>query len=385
MPHSAPRLTARGLTVFVAFALVVTVGAVTSTPALSSLAAVVGIPLLLGPWLAGRRGRSALAGVELHAHVVPGTVEVGGEMHVRLSVTHRSSDRTDLPPLGLAPVHHRWRPRGAGSGGIGGRGRLAPPAASLLVLPAPAPGRTEACLLPVPTGRRGVFVLPPQPTWATDPFGLFAVTGPSTPEVTAVIHPAPVPPREDLPELVPAGAGFDATGRSLAGGGIGDLEGIRPYVAGDRLSLLDWSARARYGAWFVRQFGTEGALAVSVVIDDRAGVHRRHEFEQLVATTLWVLTEAVDSGRSAQLRTLSGGGYAFGPGERGRAEARMVLAELQPRGTGAAARPAPAPRGPALLLTTRTGAERLTPSGPAAAPTGSAGSGVVPGPRVVVI
>ena len=383
MARSAPRVTARGLAVFTAFGLVIVVATLTSTPELAPLAVTLGIPLLAGPWLARRRARSALATTELHAHVEPGTIEVGGEMQVHLSVTHRASGSHALAPLGLAPTERRWTVRGAGPGGVRYRGRLAPSPGSLLALPTPAPGRTEACLLPVPTGRRGVFELPPQPTWATDPFGLFAVTGPATPAVTAVIHPAPVLHGTDLPELAPAGTGTDASGHSSAGGGIGDLEGIRPYVPGDRLSLLHWSAKARYGTWFVRQFSTEGTLALSVVIDDRVGVHRRLEFEQLVATTLWILTEAIEAGRSARLHTLSGRQYAFVPGERGRAEARMVLAELQPLGTDGSSRLAPGDRD-SLLLTTRTGAERLAPSDAVMASAQGARTGLS-GPRVVVV
>ena len=382
MPRSAPRVTARGLAVFSTFGLVVVIATLTSTPELTPLAATLGVPLLVGPWLAGRRARSGLATAELHAHVEPGSVEVGGEMQVHLSVTHRASSGNTLPPLGLAPTDDRWT-RGAGSGGVRHRSRLAPSIGSLLALPTPAPRRTETCLLPVRTGRRGVFELPPQPTWATDPFGLFAVIGPSTPAVTAVVHPAPVLPSEHLHDFEVAGTGADASGHSSAGAGIGDLEGIRPYVPGDRLSLLHWSAKAHYGTWFVRQFGTEEALTLSVLIDDRIGVHRRLEFELLVATTLGILTEAIHTGRSVQLHTLSGRRYNFGPGERGQAEARMVLAELQPLGTDAWARMAPASPD-TLLLTTRTGAERLDPRGMVTAGAGRSGFGVS-GPRVVVV
>ncbi len=383
MPRSAPRVTARGLAVFATFGLVVVVATLTSTPELTPLAVTLGIPLLLGPWLADRRARSAMATTEFHAHVEPGTVEVGGEMQVHLSMTHRASPGHAPPPLGLAPTEHRWTVRGAKSDGVRRQGRLAPSARSLSALPTPAPGRTETCLLPVPTGRRGVFELPPQSAWATDPFGLFGVTGPSTPAMTAVVHPAPAVTGEDLPELVATGIGADAPGHSSAGGGIGDLEGIRPYVPGDRLSLLDWSAKARYGTWFVRHFGAEGTLVLSIVIDDRVGVHRRPDFEQLVATVLWILTKAIETGRSAQLHTLSGRHYAFAPGERGRAEVRLVLAALQPQGNDTRAGMAPAPKD-SLLLTTRTGAERLDPRDPVM---GGAERAVIglSGPRVVVV
>jgi hypothetical protein len=376
--RSAPRLTARGLAVFALFGLVVATATATDTPELAPLAVVVGIPLLLGPWLAGRRAQAAWAGAEFHAHVDPATAGVRGSMHLHLSVTHRAQSRASLPPLGLPPTESRWRNRGPATGS-GQRGsRLAPAMGSLLVLPTPAPGRTATCRIPVPTGRRGVFELPEQTTWTTDPFGLFGAAGPSTPVVTAVVHPLPIPPREPPPELKAPLSGADRLGPSRIGAAVGDLEGIRPYVVGDRLSLLHWPAKARYGSWFVRQFGTEGAVAISFVIDDRPGVHRRREFEQLVATTLWILTEAAETGRVADLLTLSGRRYTFGTGELGRAEVRLVLAELQPSGTATSPLPPAVPHD-AVLLTTRTGADRLVP------PRAGGTDVDLPGSRVVVV
>ncbi len=369
--------------VFAAFSVVVGSATMTATPELAPLAVVIGIPLLMAPWLAGRRARSVREGVEFHAHVEPATVEIGGEAQVHLSVTHRAPVGASLPSLGLAPTGHRWR-RIEESDGMRRRGRLAPSADSLLVLPSPAPGRTGTCLLSVPTWRRGVFELPPQRSWTTDPFGLFAAAGPSTPRLTAVIHPVPVPPGEPLPELTAPVGGVDTLGHAPSGSGIGDLEGIRPYVAGDRLSLLHWSAKARYGTWFVRQFGTEGTVGVSVVIDDRPGVHRRPQFEQLMATALWILTEATEAGRGAHLLTLSGRRYSFSPGGRGSVDARRVLAELQPVGRGASMHHPVVPRD-TVLLTTRTGADRLTPTPTAASPGGGGAGIIAPGARVVVV
>jgi uncharacterized protein (DUF58 family) len=156
-------------------------------------------------------------------------------------------------------------------------------------------------------------------------------------------------------------------------------------MVGDRLSMLHWPAKARYGAWFVRQFGGEGAAAVPLVIDDRAGVHRRADFERLVSAMLWALDEAMDGGHPVLFLTLSGRSLSLEPSERGRAEAWLILAELQPTSMRSSWLPLIPDR--AVLLTTRTGAERLTrPSG------ASTGVGVVKRPisaitegRVVVI
>jgi uncharacterized protein (DUF58 family) len=142
-------------------------------------------------------------------------------------------------------------------------------------------------------------------------------------------------------------------------GGLGELEGIRPYVPGDRLSLLYWPSKARYGAWFVRQFGGEEATAVALVLDDRAGVHRRADFERLVSAVLWVVDGALADGTPVLLCTLSGGTVALAPTDQGRAESRRMLAEVQPTPAGSRGWTSRTLPEGAIVLTSETGAVRL--------------------------
>ena len=352
------RPTIRGIVALLTFGFVVVTAIVTGTPELAPLAVVIGVPLVAGPWLAHRRSRSATTSLVLHAHVEPVAVEAGNPSHVKLSVTNRATAGATAPSLGLPNVEGRWCADGTGSD-LDTRVRwVAPPMSSLQGLGAPAPGRTESCFLAVPTDRRGVFTLPPQRSWAHDPFGLVGAPGPVTPIVVAVVHPVPL----HLTHLdVGAAAslvGSTSTLYSGSGSGLGELEGLRPYVVGDRLSLLHWPAKIRYGTWFVRQFHAEGAATVSIVLDDRAGVHRRFDFERLVSATLWSVLETTRTPHAAHLMTLAGRSYSFAPGEQGRADARLALAGLQPVALRA---PARTPTLPAdvVVLTTRTGAERL--------------------------
>jgi uncharacterized protein (DUF58 family) len=157
--------------------------------------------------------------------------------------------------------------------------------------------------------------------------------------------------------------GSTSTLDSGSGNGLGELEGLRPYMAGDRLSLLHWPAKVRYGTWFVRQFDGEGTAAASIVLDDRAGVHRRIDFERLVSATLWCVLETIRSPCAAHVLTLAGRSYSFAPSEQGRADARLVLAGLQPLALRAPARTPDIPAD-AVVLTTRTGAERLVQHSP---------------------
>ncbi|HEX7444679.1 MAG TPA: DUF58 domain-containing protein, partial [Acidimicrobiales bacterium] len=329
MSLSELRPTSRGIVALGTLVMVVVAAVVTGTPELAPLAVALGVPLVVGPVLALRRSSFALASVAFHAHVEPGAVEAGSTMEVRLSVTNRSSTGTKFPQLSLPDIGGRWRPTGGDPGPATKPLWVAPSVPSLRALPHPGPGRTESCLLEVPTGRRGVFTLPPQQTWSHDPFGLVGAPGPRTPVVVAVIHPVPYRPGglvigSPTPTV---GSTSTLTVDSGSGDGMGELQGIRPYVAGDRLSLLHWPAKVRYGTWFVRQFDAEGTGSVSVVIDDRAGVHRRVEFERLVSAALWAVLETTRSTRAVHLVTLSGRSYSFAPSEQGRAEARLVLAD----------------------------------------------------------
>ncbi len=242
-------------------------------------------------------------------------------------------------------------------------------------------------LLDVPTGRRGVLELPSQHTWAHDPFGLVGTPGPSTPVVFAAVFPSPI--RLDQP--IAAGpepvAGTLSNGSPAPGGGTGELEGIRPYVPGDRLVLLHWPAMARYGTWFVRQFSAEGGTARSIVLDDRVGVHRRAEFERLISAALGAVDEMTGEHRAVSLVTLSGQSYSFEPTDQGRSSARLVLAELRPTGARDAIGRAPIPPD-AVLLTTRTGAERLMQRPPGSkrlAPRDARVGTSFPSSRVVVV
>jgi uncharacterized protein (DUF58 family) len=288
-------------------------------------------------------------------------------MEVLVAVTTRASGPHRPPRLGLVSPDRQWHVRGAIIPVPHRPPWCAPSAVSLTPLPTPEAGTTGRCTLSVPTRRRGVLELPPQASWAHDPLGLFGARGPLTPAVIAVVHPSPIDPGGSITRLSDPMAGTGAPVSSASGGGLGDLEGIRPYVPGDRLSLLHWPARARYGSWFVRQFGGESTDALPLLLDDRAGVHRRADFDRLVSATLWAVDYALDNGQTVVLSTLSGRATTFAPNDQGHADARLLLAELQPaRSRSPASSPVAISAG-AHLLTTRTGAERLTQPGANAA------------------
>jgi uncharacterized protein (DUF58 family) len=194
----------------------------------------------------------------------------------------------------------------------------------------------------------------------------------------------PTDPGASISRASATAAGAGAPNASGSAGGLGELEGIRPYVPGDRLSLLHWPSKARYGTWFVRQFGGEGSASLPLVIDDRAGVHRRADFDRLTAATLWTVDEALRAGQPVAFYTLSGQIASFEPTDQGRADVRLLLAGLQPRPAQSSAWSRVEVPADAALFTTRTGAERLAGSRAIAQEYGTAHRSDLT-PRLVVI
>src|SRR5664279_989114 len=109
MRVSELRPTMRGILALGTFGFVVVGAVVTGTPELAPLAVVIGVPLMVSPWLAHRRVRIAIASLALHAHVEPGAVEAGTTSQVKLSVTNRATAGAATPSLGLPSVEDGWR------------------------------------------------------------------------------------------------------------------------------------------------------------------------------------------------------------------------------------------------------------------------------------
>ena len=214
-------------------------------------------------------------------------MEVGNPSHVKLSVTNRATAGTAAPSLGLPNVEDGWE-----TGGTDPDLAPAGPVVGPVDVVAPDAGRAgtgyHGVLLPGGTHRSSWCLQPPST----------AVLGPRSVRVWSEHrYRDPDRRRRGPSRSAPPGWHLDvgaatalvgsmSTLDSGPGNGLGELEGLRPYVAGDRLSLLHWPAKIRYGTWFVRQFEGEGTATVSIVLDDRAGVHRRIDFERLVSAAL---------------------------------------------------------------------------------------------------
>ncbi|HXQ61475.1 MAG TPA: DUF58 domain-containing protein [Acidimicrobiales bacterium] len=350
------RPTMRGLGMSTVVATMVALAVLTGSPGPVALAAALAVPLIVAPVVARMRARRAVLGVKVLAHVVPPMVPVGGSSSLELTVVNAA--RRPMPPLGLEPADVGWRPGHLSSAEATtaiatpatnvtttdatstrtsrALDRLAPGPVELRRLPPLEPGGSTSATWRVPTARRGMFVLAPRRVWAHDPMGLFGVAVAAAPGVVVVVHPRPA-----LDVVLPysAGVGTGATAPASWVASLptdtgvgGELADLRPYVPGDRLHLLHWPAFARYGTLLVRRFDPETGAVLRLVVDDRAGVHRRDAFEQALSATLAIIVEAADLGIVLELATLSGSSTVVAPTPQGVASVLPLLSTMQPGG-----------------------------------------------------
>jgi len=331
------RPTWRGVGALGVSAALLALALASATYQLLPLVAFNGVAVLAASVSATARGRRARREVALRVEALPTITPVGGEALVRIGVIGRSA--RPIPLLAIEASRGRWMANAAPRPKAPSRRlerrepkdptRILAPR-GLVTMGAPSAGDAFTC--PVPTARRAVVTLPASHTWTRDSFGLFAAPGPPVPAVTVVVHPRSHPyarwPKRawhqaanDTAEVAPA------SGRD----GAGDLMGLRPYVAGDRLSLLHWPARARYGSWFVRQFAAEGSADLRLVIDDRAGVHRRSDFEAMLSAVKGMVDAAYVEGRVLELATLSGSSMTLECEPRSFEATSVMLAAVLPR------------------------------------------------------
>lgn len=340
--RSGAQPTRRGVAVTGTLLVLLVVAVATGTPALVPILVAAGLPVLVAPLIAGARARTAEQELVVTAQVESAVVPVGATSRLGLSTEVRrgGSRRRRWPPLGLAADSGWWQ-RAADLAEL----PLGRPTARLLGPRRLVDLRVGGTVrIRVPTIRRGVYVLAPAPTWHRDPLGLFVAPGPPLSPVTLAVHPVP---RRDAAIRSTYAASPDTDP-------LGELLGVRPYVPGDRLSLLHWPSRARTGTWQVKQFRPDAMSRVRVVVDDRMGVHRRADYDGLLAVVLGLVEQYLEQGSRVELLTVTGRAFAFDPLAGEVARLRHVVAGLDPRTADGVA---PRLHGP--ILTTAAAANSL--------------------------
>ncbi len=305
------------------------------------------VPFVAAPPLALIRGRRLTGPVACYVRASPAMVPQGASAEITLLITGGAAG---LPACGVESPEGRWTrltalhapspvrphaPEDASWAAPWPVGRLAPPRSELVGVAATGPHLPAQVVEQVPTGVRGVLGLPSLRLWAHDPFGLVAAAGPVFRPLTVVVYPPPIDRATAVPSRTSArGDDHLPTGRSSSSSGSddpGELAGVRPYRAGDRLHLAHWPSIAGSGPILVREFTPDREEAVRVVLDDRPGAHRRHEFDVALGVAHSLVRQAVEGGRVCVVLTLSGAVVRVRPSVEGLAALFPVLATLDPR------------------------------------------------------
>ncbi len=361
------RPTSRGVSVAVVAIILLAFALVTGVSALLLVLVAVAVPLAAAPVVVLARGRRA-ASAEIHMMVTPPLVPVGApcDLLIHLSNTFGGA----LPPLSLDRPSDHWR---MGVPDARRSTRAAPPPRML----AADSGRlirwdrirsetSTSSVLSLPTGRRGVFTIGPLRLWVHDPFALFGQTVAIAKPVTLVVH--PLAATSMAPTAVrPGSSGATQFGDGPAGVHTddpgGEWNGLRPYEPGDRLHLLSWQAEARSGALLVHDFRPDSEDVVTIVLDDRAGVHRRPAFEKALGAIIGLASAGQGHAMDYDVCTLSGRRVRGSTTADGLVALCTFLAETQPtHSDNHTEAGASAPPSGALVLTTPTAIPTLPPS-----------------------
>ena len=352
----------------VAIALVV-VEVATGDSALLLVLVVVVLPLLIAPVMVLGRAHRA-DGAEIHLMIAP-TVWCPWALpcDLLLQVTH--SGGAGLPPLSLDRPSDHWsvRPPGAqpSSGPTPQRVTLAPDVGRLIRWDRSETEKNASSIVSLPTRRRGVFTIGPLRLWAHDPFALFGLTVARAKPVTLVVHP-PAAIGMTTPAVRPGSSGSMQFSDGPAGVHTddpgGEWSGLRPYEPGDRLHLLSWQAEARFGALLVHDFRPDSEDVVTIVFDDRAGVHRRDAFEKALGVVYGLASAVEASATDYDVTALSGRRVHGTTTADGLVALLTFLAETQPTRSphNAAPQTAVTPPNGALVITTPTALPTLPPS-----------------------
>ena len=358
------RPTWRGVAVAVVAVALAVVAIAADDSTLLLILVVVAFPLVIAPFVVLQRAHRA-AGAQIHMMIAPPLVPVGAPCELLVQLTH--SGGSNLPAVSLERPSDRSRlavPGAQPSTGLTSLPvTLAPEIGRLIRWDQLGPDESASSTLTLPTRRRGVFTIGPLRLWVHDPFALIGLTVAVARPVTLVVHPSATVGLAS-PAVRPGTSGStqfsDGPAAIHTDDPGGEWSGLRPYEPGDRLHLLSWQAEARSGALLVHDFRPDSEDVVTIVFDDRAGVHRRQAFESALGAVFGLASAAEGRARDYDVSTLSGRRVRGSTTPDGLVALLTFLAETQPTRAGEhRGLPASTLSDGALLITTPTAVPTL--------------------------
>ena len=328
------RPTWRGMSVAAVAITLAAVAVATEDSTLLLVLVVVAFPLVVAPFVVLQRAHRA-AGADVHMMIAPPLVPVGSPCELLVQLTH--SGGSHLPAVSLERPSDHWSVAVPGTRPSTGTASLpvtlAPEIGRLIRWDQLRPDASSSSTLALPTRRRGVFTIGPLRLWVHDPFALFGLTVAVARAVTLVVHPSATVGLAS-PAVRPGTSGStqfsDGPAAIHTDDPGGEWSGLRPYEPGDRLHLLSWQAEARSGALLVHDFRPDSEDVVTIVFDDRAGVHRRQAFENALDAIFGLASPAKGHATDYDVSTLSGRRVRGSTTPDGLVALLTFLAETQP-------------------------------------------------------
>ncbi len=204
-------------------------------------------------------------------------------------------------------------------------------------LPDLRPGADVTLSISVPTTTRGLLTLSDIGLWCEDPFRLVARRVTVAPPAHVIVFPVPADVTvERASGAHPGGRERSSTlgtPNALSGD---ELNGLRPYAPGDRLTRLHWPSLARSGELVVRDFVEPQAGSLTLLVDLRPSAHSVDSVESTIARAAGYGVAALAQGLTVELCTSTGDRVVVAPGPAGHLAMLRAMALLGPANPPAA-------------------------------------------------
>jgi uncharacterized protein (DUF58 family) len=204
-------------------------------------------------------------------------------------------------------------------------------------LPDLGPGADVTLSISVPTTTRGLLTLSDIGLWCEDPFRLVARRVTVAPPAHVIVFPVPAHVTvERASGAHPGGRERSSTlgtPNALSGD---ELNGLRPYAPGDRLTRLHWPSLARSGELVVRDFVEPQAGSLTLLVDLRPSAHSADSVEPTIARAAGYGVAALAQGLTVELCTSTGDRVVIAPGPAGHLAMLRAMALLGPANPPAA-------------------------------------------------
>lgn len=154
----------------------------------------------------------------------------------------------------------------------------------------PSYRRSGSVAYTTPPLERGVYRFESTECSTRDIFGLFEHKGSFESSVPFSVYPRTIAIRQWKQLKRGAKGPYSTSASRLAAKETTQINGVREYIYGDRLSRIHWNATAKTGQWKSKEFERESLPRTVVVLDRYAGAYEKPEqFELAVSTAASML------------------------------------------------------------------------------------------------